>query len=99
MKRKQIDETQERSLGDLVGNIQEVIDYLEEKKKGGWETIDFDWADLQVVFTRYRLETDKELAKRKKELQKQKLEKENQKARIEEQSRLQYLKLKKKFEK
>jgi ribosomal protein S15P/S13E len=35
MKRKQIDETQERSLGDLVGNIQEVIDYLEEKKKGG----------------------------------------------------------------
>jgi hypothetical protein len=45
------------------------------------------------------LETDKELAKRKKELQKQKLEKENQKARIEEQSRLQYLKLKKKFEK
>lgn len=98
MKKIQVEETQERSLGDIVGDIQEVIDYLEEKKKEGWETIDYDWADLQLVFTRYRLETDKELAKRKKELEKRKIENEKQKARIEQQARLIYEKLKKKFE-
>lgn len=99
MKKKQIEETQERSLGDLVGNIQEVIDYLEGMKKARWEAVDFDWDDLQLLFTRYRLETDKELAKRQKDLQKKKIEKAKQKACIEEQDRLIYEKLKKKYEK
>lgn len=99
MKKIQIEETLERSLGDIVGDIQEVIDFLEEKKKEGWETVDFDWADLQIIFTRYRLETDKELAKRKKEWQREKAERAKQKARIEQQARLIYEKLKKKYEK
>lgn len=99
MKRKQIEETIERSLGDIVGNIQEVIDWLESMKKDGWQTIDFDWGWESLVFTRHRLETDEELAKRKKELQKRKIENEKQKARIEQQARLIYEKLKKKFEK
>jgi len=99
MKKIQIEETLERSLGDIVGDIQEVIDYLEGMKKEGWETIDFDWGWESLVFTRHRLETDKELAKRKKELQKRKIENKKQKTRIEEQTRLIYEKLKKKFEK
>lgn len=99
MKRKQVEETIERSLGDIVGDIQEVIEWLEAMKKEGWETIDFDWGCESLVFTRHRLETDKELAKRKKELQKRKIENKKQKTRIEEQTRLIYEKLKKKFEK
>ena len=61
MKRKQFEETQERGLADLVGDIQDVIDYLEEKKKEGWQTIDFDWLGAEdgeplvcsIVYTRY----------------------------------------------
>ena len=99
MKRKQVEETIERSLGDIVGDIQEVIEWLEAMKKEGWETIDFDWGWESLVFTRCRLETDEELAKRKKESQKRKIENKKQKTRIEEQTRLIYEKLKKKFEK
>lgn len=98
MKKKQVEETEERSLSNIAGNIQEVIIWLEAMKKNGWETIQIDW-EHNIVFTRYRLETDKELAKRKKELEKQKVERAKQKARIEEQSRLIYEKLKKKFDK
>lgn len=72
MKRKQIEETLERSLDNIVGDIQEAIEWLESMKKDGWKTMDFDWGWESLIFTRYRLETDKELAKRKKDLQKQK---------------------------
>lgn len=98
MKKIQVEETLERGLYNLAGNIQEVIDWLEILKKDGWETIDYDSGGEQIIFTRYRLETDKELAKRKKELQKRKIENEKQKARIEKQARLIYEKLKKKYE-
>lgn len=98
MKKKQVEENQERSISNIEGNIQDVITWLEAMKKDGWKTIGLDW-EKDLVFTRYRLETDKELAKRKKELEKQKVEKAKQKARIEEQGRLIYEKLKKKFDK
>lgn len=99
MKKIQIKETINRSLSDITGNIQKVNEWLEAMKKDGWQTIDFDWNFESLEFTRYRLETDKELAKRKKELEKQKVERAKQKARIEEQGRLIYEKLKKKFDK
>ncbi len=69
MKKKQIKETQVRSIGDIVGNIQEVIKWLEAVKKDGWETIELDW-EKDIVFTRQRLETDKEFEKRKKRAKK-----------------------------
>lgn len=97
MKRKQVEETEERSLSNIAGNIQEVIIWLEAMKENGWKTIQIDW-EHNIVFTRYRLETDKELAKRKKEWQREKAERAKYKARIEQQDRLIYEKLKKKFE-
>jgi len=71
MKKKQIKEIQGRSISHIVGSIQEVITWLEAMKKDGWETIELDW-EKDIVFTRQRLETDKELEKRKKDTLKQK---------------------------
>lgn len=99
MKRKQIKETQKRELYNLTGNIQEVIEWLESVKNDRWETIEYDSGGEQLIFTRYRLETDKELEKRKKDLQKQKDTAAKIKAQREEQDRLLYEELKKKFEK
>lgn len=98
MKKKYIKEDRERNISDITGNIQEVIDYLEGMKKARWETIEYDSGGEQIIFTRHRLETDTELAKRKEDLQKQKIENAKQKAHIEERDRLLYEKLKKKYE-
>ena len=59
MKKKQVEENQERSISNIAGNIQDVITWLEAMKKDGWETIRLNW-DKDLVFTRYRLETDKD---------------------------------------
>ena len=59
MKKKQVEENQERSISNIAGNIQDVITWLEAMKKDGWETIRLNW-DKDIVFTRYRLETDKD---------------------------------------
>jgi hypothetical protein len=98
MKKKQIKETQVRSIGDIVGNIQEVITWLEAIKKDGWETIELDW-EKDIVFTRQRLETDKEFEKRKKKVLKQKEKLAKAKAETTKKELELYQKLKKKFQK
>ena len=97
MKKKQIKEIQGRSISHIVGSIQEVITWLEAMKKDGWETIELDW-EKDIVFTRQRLETDKEFEKRKKEIQRHKeLEKKLKTAKEEKELAL-YQKLKKKYQ-
>jgi len=94
---------EEETFGDyeLSGTIPEIIEWLQEKHKEGWETMEVEYdedEELMLVFSRYRQETDKEFFKRKSQIEKEKQNRKKTKAEQAKKELALYQKLKLKYE-
>jgi len=101
MKKIEITEEQHCSISELAGNLPEIINWLEELAIQGWEFMDIEYDcddSPEIVFSRFREETDKEFQKRKKQLQKNKQIKKDVKAEQAKKELALYQKLKQKYE-
>jgi hypothetical protein len=87
---------------NLDGSLPEVIQWLEEQIKQGWQEMEVGHDrddELIVVFSRQRQETDEEFNKRKKQMEKDRRYKDRLKEVKEKKELELYQKLKRKYEK